>query len=106
MADARHKLGLILAVVAISGLPHLDCRELSPEALYDQAGRALDAGNAALAVKLYEELLRNAPDWIEARTNLGVALAQEGRYDEAPSYATWVAVGFEQVPNSTSSLCR
>ena len=35
------------------------------------------------AIKLYEEFLRQAPDSIEARTNLGVALAQEGRFDEA-----------------------
>ncbi|HXN48721.1 MAG TPA: tetratricopeptide repeat protein [Bryobacteraceae bacterium] len=68
---------------AIFSLFRLDCQELSPQALYDQAGRALDAGNAELAIRLYEELLRQAPDSMEARTNLGVAFAQEGRYEEA-----------------------
>jgi len=55
----------------------------SPQDLYDQAGKALDAGDTAQAIKLYEELLQQLPDSIEARTNLGAALAKEGRYDEA-----------------------
>jgi tetratricopeptide (TPR) repeat protein len=55
----------------------------SPQDLYDRAGKALDAGDAAQAVKLYEELLKQVPDSIEGRTNLGAALAQEGRYEEA-----------------------
>src|ERR1700690_135520 len=86
MRGARHRVGPILAMAmaaAIFSLFRLDCQELSPQALYDQAGRALDAGNAELAIRLYEELLRQAPDSMEARTNLGVAFAQEGRYEEA-----------------------
>jgi tetratricopeptide (TPR) repeat protein len=61
----------------------IDSQQASPQALYDQAGRALDAGKTAVAIRLYEELLRQVPDSVEARTNLGAALAQEGRYDEA-----------------------
>jgi len=86
MRGARHRVGPILTMAmaaAIFSLFRLDCQELSPQALYDQAGRALDAGNAELAIRLYEELLRQAPDSMEARTNLGVAFAQEGRYEEA-----------------------
>jgi tetratricopeptide (TPR) repeat protein len=60
-----------------------DSQHASPQDLYDQAGKALDAGKTAEAVKLYEELLQLVPDSIEARTNLGAALAQIGRYDEA-----------------------
>lgn len=60
-----------------------DNRQTSPQSLYEQAGRALDAGKTALAIKLYEELLQQVHDSVEARTNLGAALAQEGRYDEA-----------------------
>jgi Flp pilus assembly protein TadD len=88
MRGPQQRVGLILTMAmamagAIFGPLRLDCQEVSPQALYDQAGRALDAGNTALAIKLYQELLRRAPDSIEARTNLGVAFAQEGRYDEA-----------------------
>ena len=32
---------------------------------------------------LYEELIQQVPDSVEARTNLGAALAQQGRYDDA-----------------------
>jgi len=86
MRGTQQRVGLIptLAMaVAIFGPLRLDSQEVSSQAFYGQAGKALDAGNAALAIKLYEELLRRAPDSIEARTNLGVAYAQEGRYDEA-----------------------
>ena len=86
MCGARQRVGPILTMAmaaAICGPFRLDGQETSPQALYDQAGRALDAGNAELAIKLYEELLRQAPDSIEARTNLGVAFAHEGRYEEA-----------------------
>jgi len=55
----------------------------SAQDLYDRAGKALDAGDAAQAIKLYEELLQLVPDSVEARTNLGAAFAQIGRYDEA-----------------------
>jgi tetratricopeptide (TPR) repeat protein len=55
----------------------------SAQDLYDRAGKALDAGDAAQAIKLYDELLQLVPDSLEARTNLGAALAQIGRYDEA-----------------------
>ena len=69
--------------VAFLGPLHLDCQEASPQALYDQAGQALDAGNTAQAIKLYEELLQKTPDSIAAHINMGAALAQQGRYDEA-----------------------
>jgi len=58
-------------------------QQASPQDLYDRAGKALDAGDAPQAIKLYEELLQEIPDSLEARTNLGAALAQVGRYDEA-----------------------
>src|SRR5215469_3994717 len=61
----------------------LCAQEPSPQSLYNDAGKALDSGNTQLAIKLYQELLEKAPDSVEARTNLGVALAEEGRYGEA-----------------------
>jgi len=60
-----------------------DSQQPSPQDLYDRAGKALDAGDAPQAIKLYEELLLQVPDSVEARTNLGAALAQVGRYDDA-----------------------
>ncbi len=75
---------LIVAIAfAILSLSRLDCQQISPQALYDRAGQALDAGDTAQAVKLYEELLQKIPDSVDARINLGVALAQQSRYDEA-----------------------
>src|SRR3569833_2048622 len=68
-------------LVAVS--PRLVCQQPSPQALYDRAGEALDKGDAALAITLYEDLLQQRPDSIEGRINLGVALAQAGRYTEA-----------------------
>jgi len=55
----------------------------SPEALYKQAMEADDRGDVQKAITLYQELLRRQPDSVEARTNLGVALAKTGRYDDA-----------------------
>jgi len=75
-------LAVAIATAMVCTL-RLDCQVASPQALYDQAGQALDAGNAAQAIKLYEELLQQVPDSVEARTNLGAALAQEGRYGDA-----------------------
>jgi tetratricopeptide (TPR) repeat protein len=86
MRGTLQRVGPVLAiaiVAAIFGPIRLDCQEATPQALYDRAGKALDAGDTAQAIKLYEDLLRLTPDSIEARTNLGVALAHEGRYDEA-----------------------
>ena len=60
-----------------------DTQQATPQDLYVLAGKAFDAGNVAQAIKLYEQLLEQAPDSIEALTNLGAALAQVGRYEEA-----------------------
>lgn len=87
MLIAQHKIAQPILIVAVAlallGPMRLECQQASPQALYDQAGKALDAGNAPLAIKLYQELLSKVPDSMEARINLGVALAHEGRYDEA-----------------------
>lgn len=87
MLIAQHKIGptiLIVAVALAIFCPMLlDGQQASPQALYDKAGKALDAGDAPLAIKLYQELLSKAPDSVDARVNLGVALAHEGRYDDA-----------------------
>jgi tetratricopeptide (TPR) repeat protein len=73
----------IVSAALVSGSSELQCQQASPQALYDQAGKALDAGDSALAIRLYEELLLQRPESMEAHTNLGVALAHAGRYEEA-----------------------
>ena len=62
---------MAIAVAAFGPL-RLESQEVSLQALYDQAGKALDAGNTAQAIKLYEELLQDvlpirskpAPTWV------------------------------------------
>ena len=72
----------LVAIVALAPLS-LKSHQEPAQALYDEAGKALDAGDGAQAITLYQQLLQLTPGSIEARTNLGVALAQGGRYDEA-----------------------
>jgi tetratricopeptide (TPR) repeat protein len=73
----------VVVVVLLSASSSLLCQQASPQALYDGAGEALDRGEAAEAIRLYEELLQQRPDSMEGRINLGVALAHAGRYEEA-----------------------
>jgi len=55
----------------------------SPQSLYDKAVKAYESGDVPKAIKLYQELLHEAPRSVEARANLGAALAHEGRYRDA-----------------------
>lgn len=75
----------INALVALASLtPYVSAeQDSSPESLYKQAIEADDHGDVQKAIALYRELLRRQPDSVEARTNLGAALAKTGRYDEA-----------------------
>jgi len=58
-------------------------QQQASEALFEQAGKALDAGDAAGALVLYRQYLERVPNSVDARINLGAALAALGRYDEA-----------------------
>jgi tetratricopeptide (TPR) repeat protein len=73
----------VLAAFALLGPAGIECQTPSAQALDEQAGKALDAGNVDQAIEFYRKLLQLTPDAIEARTNLGVALGREGHYDEA-----------------------
>ncbi|MGD0359436.1 MAG: tetratricopeptide repeat protein [Bryobacteraceae bacterium] len=55
----------------------------SPEQLFREAVAAQQHGDDAQAVRKYQELLKQYPDAVELRANLGAALATLGRYDEA-----------------------
>jgi tetratricopeptide (TPR) repeat protein len=76
-------MGVALIALVIANPLCLPSQEVSAQELYEQAGKSLNTGDTAGAIKLYKELLEIAPDQIEARTNLGVALAREGRYGDA-----------------------
>jgi len=55
----------------------------SPQTLSEDADAAYVRGDVQEAIRLYEELIKVEPDSVGARTNLGVALARLGRYNDA-----------------------
>jgi tetratricopeptide (TPR) repeat protein len=55
----------------------------SPEQLFREAVAAQRSGDDATAIRKYQELLKVRPDVMEARANLGAALARAGRFDDA-----------------------
>jgi tetratricopeptide (TPR) repeat protein len=58
-------------------------QDSTPEGLFREAVDAQRRGDDAVAVGKYQELIRLRPDVVEARANLGAALAHLGRFDEA-----------------------
>ena len=67
---------LTLAGAALAQAP-------DPQKLLEEASEAQQRGDAAVAVRKYQELIQLRPDMIAARANLGLALASLGRFDEA-----------------------
>jgi tetratricopeptide (TPR) repeat protein len=55
----------------------------APEQLFRDAVAAQQRGDDATAIRKYQELLKQRPDIMEVRANLGAALARAGRLDEA-----------------------
>src|SRR5947209_19499646 len=55
----------------------------SPEELRKEAIAAYERGQVSQSILLYERLVKLEPESVQIRTNLGVALAQVGRYREA-----------------------
>ncbi len=55
----------------------------NPRQLFEEAYKAQQQGNAALAVRKYQELLRTHPEVVSARANLAAALVSLGRFDDA-----------------------
>jgi len=73
-------VALIAAAVAVGAA----CAQSSnPEQLFHDALAAQQRGDDALAVRKYQELLKQYPDSVEVRANLGATLSKLGRYDEA-----------------------
>ncbi len=75
-------LACILAALTVMGA-HKAAWGQSAEELYKEAVAAYERGQIAQSILLYEQLVKLKPDSVPARTNLGVALAQVGRYREA-----------------------
>jgi tetratricopeptide (TPR) repeat protein len=73
-----------MRIVAFLIAAGVACAQSSnPEQLFHDATAAQQRGDDALAVRKYREILKNYPDSLEVRTNLGAALAKLNRYDEA-----------------------
>ena len=58
-------------------------QQADPGQLFGSAVEAQQSGNYALAIEDYQKLLKLRPKMVEARVNLGAALAHTGRFDEA-----------------------
>src|ERR1035441_8256181 len=93
MRGTQQRVGLIptLAMaVAIFGPLRLDSQEVSSQAFYGQAGKALDAGKAALALKRYDEAVRQYRQVLSrdshnetAMLNLALAYYKQGDFSKA-----------------------
>lgn len=72
-----------LSFLLLVSLAAADAQRLTPEQLFHQAQQKQQAGDYAGAVADYRAILKDHPELIPARANLGVCLASVGRYDEA-----------------------
>jgi len=77
------RIALLLIFAGIVATLPVSTSGQSADSLYNDAGKAYDSGDIKRAIDLYEQLVRMAPNSVQARTNLGVALAHEGRYADA-----------------------
>lgn len=71
----------ILVLVSVPGLSA--AAQGSPGELMRRAVEAQQAGSLDVAIREYRQLLESYPNVFEIRSNLGAALAGEGRYAEA-----------------------
>ena len=68
--------GLLICASCLSGAE-------SPQEVLKQAVAAQQAGHLDQAIQGYQTLIEKYPDLPEIRSNLGAALAGQGRYSEA-----------------------
>jgi len=78
MLESMRILALLLMAAGAAG-----AQSANPEQIFRDAVAAQQRGDDALAIRKYQELLKRYPEAVEARANLGAALAKLGRYDEA-----------------------
>lgn len=81
MAIARNN-GILLVCLLVAVTAPFAAGQ-SADSLYADAVRAYERGDLQRAILLYEELVKRQPDSVAVRTDLGVALAQVGRYADA-----------------------
>lgn len=75
-------LRLVALLFVLSGLV---CAQEPPEQVLQQAIASHRAGNLEAAIRGYRAYLKVRPEAVDARSNLGAALASTGRYGEAVS---------------------
>jgi tetratricopeptide (TPR) repeat protein len=80
-----HRVGLLDSIVVAFVLTAalLQAQDRRPQILYRDAVEAYDRGDVEKAIGLYREVLKRQPDSLQARANLGAALAHLGCYSEA-----------------------
>jgi Flp pilus assembly protein TadD len=83
LAIASGVLGCSMLGVWAAAGPQAGGQTHSPQTLSKDADTAYMRGDMQETVRLYEEVIKIHPDSAEARTNLGVALARIGRYNDA-----------------------
>jgi len=73
-------LKVAVAVLAVCGLSY---SQESPETILQRAIALHQSGDAEKAILQYRAYLKARPENVDARSNLGAALAGTGRYEEA-----------------------
>jgi tetratricopeptide (TPR) repeat protein len=86
--QGRFRGGLLLVVgTAVLGMgrltPAQEMLDQSARQAMQQGGEAMAAGNSSAAVTAYSTVTQNAPAFAEGHLNLGLALFQTGKLDEA-----------------------
>jgi Flp pilus assembly protein TadD len=71
------------AVLFLALFPAVIAAQSDPDALLRQAIDAQQHGDYSVAIQDYRKFLEARPNDVEARVNLGAALAHEGKYDDA-----------------------
>ncbi len=89
-------LGMVF-LLARYGFAQVDHDQL--ERRFSAAVQRHQSGDIAGAIKEYQAILAVRPDWIDCRSNLGAALAHEGRYREAiDQYSRALALHEDNLP--------
>ncbi|HEY3988165.1 MAG TPA: tetratricopeptide repeat protein [Acidobacteriaceae bacterium] len=72
-----------LILLLLLGVPLLRAQQAEPDQLLNSAIEAQQRGDLPDAIQKYQKLLELRPKMADARVNLGAALADSGRFDEA-----------------------
>jgi Flp pilus assembly protein TadD len=74
---------LVFVLVLFASLSSIQAQQQDPGQLLNDAIRAQQDGNYQLAITDYRKFLELRPDNVEAKVNLGAALAHVGQFDDA-----------------------